>query len=101
MPKVETWGDLPPGVRQHLIERMRDRAISIADLNDLRLWIDTQLVWSPNGVGGFVVSDGSRAIRRLFTAASLFDLCTDGGRLTRREIFDTSRCCLRASLTSC
>jgi hypothetical protein len=25
-----------------LIERMRDRAISIADLNHLRLWVDTK-----------------------------------------------------------
>ncbi len=39
MPRVETWGNLPPRVRQHLIDRMRDRAISIADLNHLRLWI--------------------------------------------------------------
>jgi hypothetical protein len=41
MPRIETWGNLPPGVRQHLIDRMRDRAISIADLNHLRLWIDS------------------------------------------------------------
>lgn len=41
MPKIETWGNLPPCVRQHLIDRMRDRAISIADLNRLRLWIDS------------------------------------------------------------
>lgn len=41
MPRIETWGKLPPGVRQHLIDRMRDRAISIADLNLLRLWIDS------------------------------------------------------------
>jgi maltose alpha-D-glucosyltransferase/alpha-amylase len=27
--------------------------------------------------------------------------CPSGGRLTRRELFDTSRWCLRASLTSC
>jgi hypothetical protein len=31
MPKIECWGNLPEGVRQHLIDRMRDRAISIAD----------------------------------------------------------------------
>jgi len=37
MPKIESWGNLPAGVRQHLIERMRDRAIGIADLNRLRL----------------------------------------------------------------
>ena len=41
MPTIQTWGNLPPGVRQHLIDRMRDRAISIADLNHLRLWIDS------------------------------------------------------------
>ena len=41
MPKIETWGNLPLGVRQHLIDRMRDRAISIADLNQLRIWIDS------------------------------------------------------------
>ena len=35
-------GNLPPNVRQHLIDRMRDRSISIADLNQLRLWIDSQ-----------------------------------------------------------
>ncbi|HLH02625.1 MAG TPA: hypothetical protein VKX25_07635 [Bryobacteraceae bacterium] len=29
-------------MRHHLIDRMRDRAISLADLNELRLWIDTQ-----------------------------------------------------------
>src|SRR5260370_24101362 len=38
MPRIETWGNLPGGVRQHLIDRMRDRAISIPDLNRLRLW---------------------------------------------------------------
>jgi hypothetical protein len=41
MPKIETWCNLPPGVRQHLIDRMGDRAISIADMNHLRLWIDS------------------------------------------------------------
>lgn len=41
MPKIETWANLPPGVRQHLIERMHDRAISLTDLHRLRLWIDS------------------------------------------------------------
>ena len=41
MPKIESWANLPTGVRQHLIERMRDRKISIADLNQLRLWIES------------------------------------------------------------
>ena len=42
MPKIENWGNLPEGVRQHLIDRMRDREISIADLNHLRLWIESR-----------------------------------------------------------
>jgi hypothetical protein len=41
MPKTERWENFPEGVRLHLIERMRDRAISIVDLNQLRLWIET------------------------------------------------------------
>ena len=35
-------GQSAANVRQHLIDRMRDRAISLADLNQLRLWIETQ-----------------------------------------------------------
>lgn len=42
MPKIERWENFPEGVRQHLIDRMRDRAISIADLNQLRLWVETK-----------------------------------------------------------
>ena len=41
MPKIATWGDLPPAIRRHLIDRMRDRQITIADLNELRLWIES------------------------------------------------------------
>src|ERR1017187_5965704 len=42
MPKIESWGNLPAGVRQHLVDRMRDRFISVVDLNRLRLWIETK-----------------------------------------------------------
>jgi len=42
MPKIECWDNLPEGVRQHLIDRMRDRAISIADLNQLHAWIESK-----------------------------------------------------------
>ena len=41
MPKIEVWDKFPPGVRQHLIDRMRDRLISISDRNQLREWIET------------------------------------------------------------
>jgi len=42
MPRIESWDKLPASVRQHLIDRMRERAIGIADLNQLRLWIASQ-----------------------------------------------------------
>ncbi len=42
MPQLERWDNLPEAVRQHLIERMRDRAIGVPDLNQLRLWVDTR-----------------------------------------------------------
>jgi len=43
MPAIETWVKFPSGVRQHLLDRMRERAISIAGLNHLRLWIDSSV----------------------------------------------------------
>lgn len=33
---------MPAAVRNHLVERMRDRNISLTDLNALRLWIAAQ-----------------------------------------------------------
>lgn len=42
MPKIGTWDTLPVAVRRHLVERMRDRLISIADLNQLRIWIESK-----------------------------------------------------------
>ena len=44
MPTLATWSALPPAVRQHLVDRMRDRQITIADLNRLRLWIESNPV---------------------------------------------------------
>ena len=42
MPKIETWDNFPAAVRHHLIERMSVRSIGIADLNQLRLWIESR-----------------------------------------------------------
>ncbi len=42
MPKIEQWDALPEGIRRHLADRMRDRAIGIADLNQLRLWVEAK-----------------------------------------------------------
>lgn len=42
MPAIATWSNLPSAVRQHLVDRIRDRSISVADLNQLRMWIDSK-----------------------------------------------------------
>ena len=42
MPQIETWSRLPAAIRDHLVDRMRDRKISLQDLNRLRLWIESK-----------------------------------------------------------
>jgi hypothetical protein len=42
MPKIASWDKLPSAVRRHLIDRMRDRSIGLPDLNQLRIWIESQ-----------------------------------------------------------
>ena len=42
MPKIEAWDNLPVAVRNHLIDRMRDRSIGLEDLNRLRLWMESK-----------------------------------------------------------
>ena len=42
MPRIETWPRLPAAIRDHLIERMHDRKISVEDLNQLRVWMDSK-----------------------------------------------------------
>jgi hypothetical protein len=42
MPRIETWPRVPAAIRDHLIERMRDRNIRIEDLNRLRLWLESK-----------------------------------------------------------
>jgi hypothetical protein len=42
MAKIAGWDKLPAGIRQHLIDRMRDRRVTLSDLNALRLWMETQ-----------------------------------------------------------
>ncbi len=41
MPYLETWNKFPPAIRQHLIDRMKDRRINSADLNKLRIWVES------------------------------------------------------------
>jgi hypothetical protein len=42
MAQIENWSRLPPAIRDHLVDRMRDRKISVDDLNLLRLWIESK-----------------------------------------------------------
>lgn len=41
MPRIQTWDSLPPAICRHLIDRMRDRGITVQDVNDLRRWIES------------------------------------------------------------
>lgn len=39
MPTLELWDRFPSALQQHLTERLRDRAITLVDLAQLREWI--------------------------------------------------------------
>jgi hypothetical protein len=41
MPKIR-WNDLPPALREHLFERLRERKISAQDLYELKLWREAE-----------------------------------------------------------
>ena len=43
----------PAAVRDHLAERMRDRKIGVADLNRLRIWIESRPIVPRQGRSGF------------------------------------------------
>ena len=40
MPKIQ-WTNLPPALRDHLFERLRERKITVEDLYQLKLWRET------------------------------------------------------------
>jgi hypothetical protein len=63
MPQIEIWPRIPAAIRDHLVERMRDRSISLDDLNQLRTWLETKQD----------VPDGS-----WFKDIGSFKLCGDG-----------------------
>ena len=42
MPQIETWPRMPTAIRDHLVERMHDRNLSLDDLNRLRVWLETR-----------------------------------------------------------
>jgi hypothetical protein len=37
MPKIQ-WTDLPPALREHLFDRLRERKVTAEDLYQLKLW---------------------------------------------------------------
>jgi hypothetical protein len=42
VPPIASWSHLPIAIRDHLVDRMRDRKISLSDLNQLRIWIESK-----------------------------------------------------------
>ncbi|MGA2630051.1 MAG: hypothetical protein ABSG54_07515 [Terriglobia bacterium] len=47
MPKIQ-WTNLPPALRDHLFERLRERQIRAEDLYQLKLWRESEPV-APEG----------------------------------------------------
>jgi len=41
MPKIQ-WANLPPALRHHLFERLREREIRVEDLYQLKLWRESE-----------------------------------------------------------
>lgn len=41
MPKIQ-WANLPTAVREHLLDRARERAVSLTDLYALKLWRESE-----------------------------------------------------------
>ena len=41
MPKIQ-WTDLPPALRDHLFERLRERRITVDDLYQLKVWRESE-----------------------------------------------------------
>jgi hypothetical protein len=41
LPKIQ-WSDLPPALRDHLFDRLRDRKITVEDLYQLKLWRESE-----------------------------------------------------------
>jgi hypothetical protein len=52
MPKIQ-WSDLPPALREHLFDRLRERRISVDDLYKLKLWRES----SPDAPEGLWFKD--------------------------------------------
>jgi hypothetical protein len=41
VPRIQ-WTDLPPALRDHLFDRLRDRKITTEDLYQLKVWRETE-----------------------------------------------------------
>ncbi|OGK77514.1 MAG: hypothetical protein A2X52_14465 [Candidatus Rokubacteria bacterium GWC2_70_16] len=41
MPKIQ-WTNLPPALRAHLFDRLRERKITVEDLYQLKLWRESE-----------------------------------------------------------
>jgi hypothetical protein len=41
VPRIQ-WRNLPPALRDHLFDRLRDRKITTEDLYQLKLWVESE-----------------------------------------------------------
>ena len=71
MPQIETWPRFPPGnVDETILSRMRERKISLDDLNRLRIWIESgpTFPWYKD-FGSFKICPGEGAYPKTFLLA--------------------------------
>lgn len=41
MPHLAPWGRFPAALQHHLLQRMRERSVSLDDLYSLQLWVES------------------------------------------------------------
>jgi hypothetical protein len=61
MPQIETWPRIPAPIRDHLIERMRDRNISLDDLKST-----SRLAGDPTECPHWAVVQGLRLVQTVW-----------------------------------
>jgi hypothetical protein len=75
VPKIQ-WTNLPPALRDHLFDRLRDRQITVEDLYQLKLWRESE----PEAPDG-----------QWFKNFGSFKICGEGKYPTFTVILESSR----------
>lgn len=80
MPKIQ-WAGLPPALRDHLFDRLRERKITVGDLYQLKVWRESE----PDAPEGPCLGQVSHTIDRPTASESdsIFEPATWSGLTSR------------------